>query len=163
MRIINAAFFILLFITLHDVSAQSDNPEKASVLATAQKLFDCMAAQDTTLARTILLKEGQFYAIRNKSDGLVLRAVTYGQFIKGLVNKERRILERMWDPTVLIHDQVAVVWAPYDLHINNKFSHCGVDAFTLLKTNEGWKISHIAYTVEPEGCKESPLGPVNGK
>jgi len=59
---------------------------------------------------------------------------------------------------VLIHKEIAVVWTKYDFHREGKFSHCGVDAFNLIKTQEGWKISGIFYTVEKEGCEEGPLG-----
>jgi hypothetical protein len=47
-----------------------------------------------------------------------------------------------------------VVWGSYNLWINDKFSHCGVDAFTLLKTDSGWKISSLSYSKETEGCTE---------
>ena len=49
--------------------------------------------------------------------------------------------------------------APYDFHRDGEFSHCGVDAFTLVRTESGWKISGGVYTVETEGCAPSPLGP----
>ena len=64
--------------------------------------------------------------------------------------KEEIIKERMRDTGVVVqvHERIAMVWAPYDLWVNDKFSHSGVDVFTLLKTAEGWKISSCSYTVE---------------
>jgi len=58
------------------------------------------------------------------------------------------------DVKVEVHKGIAMFWAPYDLWIDKKFSHCGVDVFTLLKTKEGWKIVTIAYSVEPDGCTQ---------
>jgi hypothetical protein len=66
----------------------------------------------------------------------------------------------MWDPTVLIHEHLAVVWTPYDIYVDGEFLHCGVDAFTLLETEAGWRIATIAFTMEPTGCEPSPLGPI---
>jgi len=66
----------------------------------------------------------------------------------------------MWEPTVLVHGPLAVVWAAYDFHRNKTFSHCGVDAFTLLRSPTGWKIATVSYTTEATGCKPSPLGPL---
>ncbi len=60
---------------------------------------------------------------------------------------------KVWDPKILIHKEIAVVWTKYDFHREGKFSHCGVDAFNLIKTPEGWKISGIIYTVEKEEGK----------
>jgi hypothetical protein len=77
-------------------------------------------------------------------------------FVRNLANKERVIDEIMRDKevTVQIHKQIAMVWAPYDLWVNKKFSHCGVDVFTLIKTNQGWKIASLIYTVEPDACEK---------
>jgi hypothetical protein len=55
--------------------------------------------------------------------------------------------------------RIATVWAPYDFWIDGKFSHCGVDAFDLIKTDKGWRIAGGAYTVELK-CEPSPLGPL---
>lgn len=68
------------------------------------------------------------------------------------------ILERIWDPKVQVRGKIANVWAEYDFHSNGKFTHCGIDTFLLLKTDEGWKIFSLTYTMETQGCKPSPLG-----
>ena len=80
--------------------------------------------------------------------------------MEGLASVRDDLLERMWAPKVFCHERIAVVWTSYDFHRNRQFSHCGVDAFTLIKTEQGWKIASIVYTVEKNGCPESPLGPV---
>ena len=65
----------------------------------------------------------------------------------------------MWHPRVELHGDVASVWAPYDFHRDGAFSHCGVDAFTLLRGDGGWVITGATYTVETADCPPSPLGP----
>ena len=89
----------------------------------------------------------------------IIRATTHEQIINSFASSTEKMLERMWDPKILIHKEIAVLWTKYDFHRGGKFSHCGVDAFNLIKTPGGWKISGIFYTVEKEGCEESPLGP----
>jgi hypothetical protein len=69
-------------------------------------------------------------------------------------------VERMWEPVVQVHGPIATLWAPYDIHRNRQFVHCGVDAFTLIRTTTGWKIATVVYTAEPTGCAPSPLGPL---
>jgi hypothetical protein len=61
---------------------------------------------------------------------------------------QKQIREVINNPRVLIHNRVAIVWTPYDFYINEKLSHGGVDAVSLLKTADGWKIAGIIYTVE---------------
>jgi hypothetical protein len=64
--------------------------------------------------------------------------------------------ERVWDPQVLFDGDLALVWAPYDFHIDGRFSHCGVDAFHLARAAEGWKIISIVYTRRVEDCDSPP-------
>jgi hypothetical protein len=47
---------------------------------------------------------------------------------------------------------MAQVWAPYDFHLDGKFSHCGVDMFTLVQGKDGWRIAAIAYTGRKDAC-----------
>jgi hypothetical protein len=132
--------------------------EKKEVLQVVQRLFDAMATQDTLAAKNTLLPDGQLFAVQQRGDSTYIGRRTNGQFVRGLANKERIIDERMREKEVQvqIHQQLAMVWAPYDLWVNKKFSHCGVDIFTLIKTKQGWKIASLAYTVEPGGCKDVP-------
>ena len=69
------------------------------------------------------------------------------------------VRERMWNPEVRIRGAIATIWTPYDFWTDGKFSHCGIDAFDLVKTDEGWKISGGGYTIEAQ-CDPSPLGPL---
>ena len=60
--------------------------------------------------------------------------------------------ERIYDPEVLVSGPLASVWTEYDLYVDGEFRHCGVDAFHLALTDEGWKIVHVADTRVPDGC-----------
>ena len=152
-----AGLFILLLLPT-PAQAQSGEDEDA-VIAAVQQLFDAIATRDTLAARAVLMPEGLFFAIRDTDDGPSTGSSSHSDFIKQLTMPGDDWLERMWNPTILIHGRMAVVWTKYDFYRNGAFSHCGVDAFNLLKTADGWKIAATTYTAEPEGCEESPLGP----
>jgi len=47
---------------------------------------------------------------------------------------------------VITDGAIASVWAPYDFYLNGSFSHCGVDLFYLVKTDNKWEIAHFGYT-----------------
>lgn len=133
--------------------------EEAAVLAVVQRFFDAMAGKDLGAAREIMLLEATYFSVRHEGGDPALRGSTNGEFVESLEAVRETMVERIWDPTVLVHDRIAVVWAPYDFHRDGAFSHCGVDAFSLVKTEAGWKIAGAVYTVEKEGCRSSPLGP----
>ncbi len=61
--------------------------------------------------------------------------------------------EKIWGLKIAIDGAFANAWCDYAFFVGNKFSHCGVDAFSLFKTEEGWKIFHIADTRRTTGCK----------
>lgn len=64
------------------------------------------------------------------------------------------IEETIWDAKVLRRGDMAVVWAPFELKIDGKVSHCGIDAIDLVKSEGTWKIAGLMYTHEPEACGE---------
>ena len=136
-----------------------EDADRTAVLAVVQEFFDAMTAADSARTGAVMLRDGMNYGIRLEPE-YFLASMSTADYMASLPGRESRIVERIWDPTVLLHGPLAVVWAPYDIHGDGEFLHCGVDAFTLLRTDAGWKIAGVAFTMEPTGCAPSPLGPV---
>lgn len=128
-----------------------------SVTAVVQEFFRAMQARDSAGLRSTITPDATAWAITSGSNKTPA-ARPLSDFPADLVRGDRRLLERMWTPTVLVHRETAVVWTPYDFHVNGTFSHCGVDAFSLVRGEGRWRIAAITYTVERQGCAPSPLG-----
>ena len=72
----------------------------------------------------------------------------------------RKITERGFRPEARVSGPVAMVWYPYDLYVDSQWSHCGVDVFTLIRTDGKWRISTMSWTAEqPPACEKHPDGP----
>jgi hypothetical protein len=140
-------------------NAQED---RGAILAKVQQFFDALATSDTAAGRAAVLLDGQYFRLREVGDSLDLGRTPHTEFLQNLAAGGNDFLERMWEPTVLQHGRMAVVWTPYDFYRAGDFSHCGVDVFNLIRTDAGWRIAGIMYTVEPTGCAPSPLGPPTG-
>ncbi|HEY2017097.1 MAG TPA: hypothetical protein VGH38_26510 [Bryobacteraceae bacterium] len=125
-------------------------------LAIVQRLFAAMATHDAAAARELFVPEAQLFSVR--ADGTTA-AMPHDRWLDRWGASKDTWLERIWNPKPLEHSPIAVVWAEYDFHLNGKFSHCGIDSFSLLKTATGWKIAYISDTRETTGCTPSPLGP----
>lgn len=135
-------------------------PEETAVLEAVDRFFATMTAKDSVGARAVLDPDGDFVSIRWNEEGrAVVRRASSRDYLNTLAEGPQSYLERVWDSEVRIHGPIAIVWTPYDFHIDGAFSHCGVDLFQLLKTDAGWVITGGTYTVERTGCPESPLGP----
>ena len=153
---LSVAFACLLAVAIpRSSSAQS---AKDSVIATVNEFFRAMTARDSAAARRVMTSDGIFYAVRARGDSTIVNRSTNDSFATTIATTRDTYLERMWEPTVMVHGPIAVVWTPYDFHRSGQFSHCGIDAFSLVRAGTGWKIATITYTVEPTGCAPSPLG-----
>lgn len=141
------------------IAREADAADRKPVLEVVQKFFDTMAAKDAEGAKATLLSDGQYYSVRDDPKGVILRRRTHEEYLAGVATGKDRPLERMWDATVMVHGRVAMVWTPYDFHRNGKFTHSGVDVFTLVKTDDGWKIAGVVFTVEPNAPSKHPSGP----
>ena len=130
--------------------------DRDQVLKTVQAFFDTMTAKDVDGARKILMPQGRFHAVRMR-DGNI-RSFSNEEYLADLQAAKRTMRERIWNPEVRVRGAIATVWTPYDFWIDGKYSHCGIDAFDLVKTDEGWKLAGGSYTLE-EKCEPSPLGP----
>lgn len=149
---------ILLLISINSFAQKKPNPEEKEILLKVQLFFDALEKQDTVLFKSILLTNGQVWAISEKENAAKYSMRQFSDFMKTLINPARVIQERMLSSEVKIHNRIAMAWVPYTLDISGKFSHCGVDLFTFLKTDEGWKIATAAYTIEQD-CSRSGSRP----
>jgi hypothetical protein len=153
---------LLLLGQASTVWAQRSSPEppiRDSLVAVISRFFVAMEKRDTHTLRTLLEPEGHVFALLWRKDSVDISVDAHAQMITAIVSAKERWRERIWNPTVLHRGPLAVVWAPYDFYLGTKFSHCGVDTFTLVRRREGWRIADVAFTMEPEGCEPSPLGP----
>jgi len=132
--------------------------DKAAVTAAVQALFDAMAAKDAQKALALVVPDGQLQSVRKTDAPAAARGRTLEAFANGVATQKAPVLERMWNPEVHVSGPIATLVTRYDFHLDGKFTHCGTDIFTLVKTADGWKISGGIYTVEQTGCEASPLG-----
>jgi len=148
-------------------------PDREAILAVVQAYFDTLAAKDVAGAQRLLITkatkdvageqrllrpEATFHYVQKKDGQPVVEGFTRQWWLEAMPGRKQAWFERMWNPEVRIHGLIATVWAPYDFWKDGTFGHCGVDAFNLVKTDEGWKISSCVYSIDKE-CEASPLGP----
>ena len=157
-RQVSRALAVISFAVAAPLQAQST--PRDSVVAVVQEFFRAMTANDSAAAARTMHPDAPMFVLGTRGDSTVLSQSTSARFLSSLVTNKRVYVERMWEPTVMVHGPIASVWAPYDFHIDGTFSHCGVDAFSLARANGAWRIVSITYTVERTGCAPSPLGPL---
>ncbi len=136
------------------VSAQKADDAK-DALAVVNKMFDMMAAHNPAEIVALHTAEAQLVALsKNKEGKTVIRTFKAADFSKFFAEKKSEILEDMYAPKVEISGDFAQIYGRYVFYVNNKISHCGVNAFHLVRTDAGWRIAGASSTMEPQGCTE---------
>ncbi len=140
-------------------SATKAPDDAQEVLAVVQRLFDAMRTKDTAAMRQVFDSQAVLVGMRPGKDGAPphVQRLTAAEFAAFVARDQRpEWTERAFNPEVRVSGTLATVWAEYDFHFGQTFSHCGVDSVQLLKTADGWRIMSIADTFVREGCTSHP-------
>jgi Putative lumazine-binding len=132
----------------------AQDAERTAVLATVQKVFTAMRTRDTALLRQAFDTTARLAGVSTRGGPATIRLTAPAAFGSAIASAPAGDVwnERIWEPEVRIDGDVAQVWAYYTFHRNTTFSHCGVDAFTLLKVGTEWKITHLTDSRRTTGC-----------
>jgi len=146
--------FLLLFIisSINSRSQSAIEEDKKIILQKVELFFQSLEKQDTTLYRSLFMPEAQGWSVRVRNDSILYRSWLNADRVGTLINPGRIVEEKILSYEIKVHQQLAMAWVPYTLSVSGKFSHCGVDLFTFIKTELGWKINSCSFTVEPDGC-----------
>lgn len=143
----------LCFVFTAFVQAQSE--EEKGVKATINELFVGMQKSDSSMVANTFLPDAIMQTISKSQSGQV-RVVngSLADFLNSIQNAEAGVLnEKLSGYDIKIDGNLASSWTPYQFYRGEEFSHCGVNSFQLMKTDEGWKIFHIVDTRRREGCE----------
>lgn len=143
---------VLTILVLGIISANClAQDSKQEVLKVVNTFFQTMEEKDSVGFNDLFLENAHAFSVREKGDSTITRS----SILKASSSKDQ-LKERLRkeDITIHVNENVAAVWAPYDFWINDVHSHCGYEVFTLIKSQENWKIASLTYSVEKGSCKE---------
>ncbi len=145
---------ILIFISsFQPALAQADDQQEVEKVI--QTLFSGMYDGDSSKVHRMFTKNSTMATVfRDKSGSPVLRQETsLDGFLKAIGTPHpEKWTEEIWNVQVKVDGDFAQAWCEYAFYIDHVFSHCGIDAFHLHKTTNGWKIFHIADTRRKDTC-----------
>lgn len=149
-------FLIFSIIALFSISAFAQKADDSKdALAVINKLWEAMTAHKPADIVALHTAEAQLVAVmKNKEGKTLIRTMKAEDFSKNFAEKKAEILEDMYAPKTEVSGDFAQVWGRYVFFVNGKISHCGVNAFHLVRTDAGWRIAGAASTMEPQGCTE---------
>ncbi len=151
MKKLTLAVFILL-----SFQSFAQQTEQDAIKQTINMMFNAMRKGDSTMLRSTFAKGIAFHSVANKKDGsTALEIENPDDFVKTVGSPHKGIYdERITFADIKIDGPLASVWASYKFYLDDKYSHCGVDVFQLMKTEDGWKIIYIVDTRRKDNCPE---------
>ena len=131
--------------------------EKKAIIKAIDTMFDGMRVGDSTMVRSVFYKDATMITtFRNKQKQPKIHTGNLDKFLNAVGTPHDKIWdERIKSYDVKIDATLATVWTDYAFYLGGEFSHCGVNAFHLFKSEEGWKIFHIADTRRKSSCVEN--------
>lgn len=138
------------------VTAQ-DSFTEADAKGLIDTFFEGFHKGDTLMMQSVLAENVVLQSASVSREGKDILSVTpMSGFLKSIGS---RPADQVWDEKLLgyqvqMDGNLAHVWTPYEFWYNGKFSHCGANAFTLAKLEEGWKIIHLIDSRRRDDCKQ---------
>ncbi|GAB3890850.1 nuclear transport factor 2 family protein [Spirosoma agri] len=147
-----AVLFLLASFACFPAIAQSPTDE-AAVRASINQLFESMKKADSTLIKSIMAPGARLQTVMNKQGEVSVQDEAISKFIASVGKaKPGSLDERLSGMDIKIDGELATAWTPYSFYYNGQQSHCGVNAFTLVKLAGAWKIQTIIDTRRKQNC-----------
>jgi hypothetical protein len=145
---------VLVCLLAPAASASAQQGDKAAVLATVNRLFDGMRMRDTTVMNSVWAPGARLVRVDKRSVPEAVAYIPASEFTGRVAAATGDAwTERIYDTEVQVDDGIAQVWAYYTFHLGDKFSHCGYDAFHLVKVNGEWRVTQVIDTSRNTGCR----------
>lgn len=142
----------ILLLTILPMVCFSQTSEEGLVKATVNQLFNGMKTSDSVLIKKSFHKNAVLQTITKTSE---VKNESIDDFVLSISKAEKGSLdERITFSNVLIDGNLASVWTLYEFYYKGQFSHCGVNSFQLVKSNNEWKIQYIIDTRRKDNCKK---------
>ena len=139
---------LLLLCPLLAISQQKTSDED-QIKAVILKTFSAMKSVDSVALKSCFTSNALLHISQVKPEGNVVREVPATKFIQNVMTRkpgemDERVLS--WGP-ILIDQEIATAWVPYEFYLNGKFSHKGVDVFIFVKSGNEFKIKTLLYNM----------------
>lgn len=149
-----AALFSFAALLPSAPAAAQSNAAEREVLAAIETFTEGLRTKDAEKMRSVLVPETRLTLLRPAQGGGVQVVVyTADAFLAAVTAPQQPALdEPIRNAVVQIDADLATVWAEYQVRIDGRVSHCGYDAFHMVRMGGQWKILNVSDTARQQGC-----------
>ena len=130
------------------------NQDSLDINQTISNLFVGMKTGDSALVSSSFHPEVKLETIFKTKTG---ETKLHNEQLENFLNAVGTPHDGVWNEKIIktniqIDQIMAHVWTDYKFFVDDKFIHCGVNSFQLVKLNNKWKIIHLIDTRRVNGC-----------
>lgn len=147
-------FIVFFLMAICSFAQKGDLSDREAVHQVIITMFDGMREGDSAKVSSVFRKDVRMFTAYKKDTGeSVLHEGKLSNFLKAVGTAHDEIWdEKLYNTTIQIDGDIAQVWTDYSFYLGETFSHCGVDAFQLVKENNKWGIINLMDTRRKEAC-----------
>ncbi|MBK8601178.1 MAG: nuclear transport factor 2 family protein [Flavobacterium sp.] len=138
----NITLLLFVFFTI-SVKAQNDD-----IKHTIETFFEGFHHRDTVLLHQVCADKMILQSITETANGNSITEEPLQFFYRSIASmpKNLKFNEQILSYTIQVDGSMGHAWTPYEFYLDGKLSHKGVNAFTLFKEKDKWKIVYIIDT-----------------
>lgn len=138
-------FAVLL---LSALQANAQDFDKQEIRNTIETFFEGFHHRDTLLLHQVCADKLILQSIEENANGNKLTEEPQHFFYRSIASMPQTLKynEQILGYAIQVDGSMGHAWTPYEFYINGKLSHKGVNAFTLFKEKDRWKIVYIIDT-----------------
>ncbi len=136
---------LIVFALILSATLQAQNHEIKNVIET---FFEAFHAKDSVKLKALCNDGMILQSIAENAKGEKLSNEDPKVFFKSIASIPKEVVfqEKILNYYIQVDGSMAHAWTPYEFYVNGKLSHKGVNAFTLFKKDNSWKIVHLIDT-----------------
>ncbi len=150
------SFFLVILLSTASRAQTDISRDSLAVHQVIITMFDGMREGDSAKVSSVFRKDVRMFTAYRKDTGEpVLHEGKLSKFLIAIGTAHDEIWdEKIYNTTIQIDGDIAQVWTDYSFYLGETFSHCGIDAFQLVRKNNKWRIINLMDTRRKEDCTE---------
>ena len=123
-------------------------------MESVERFFQAFHAKDSLGMQQLMSPKARLLRSTLKNGQAVVQENDLNRFIRAVATRKDspKWEERLGQPIVQQHLNLATVWVPFHFYLDNTLSHCGYNAFSLSWDGQSWQILSLIDTATKD-CK----------
>lgn len=134
----------------------ASSADSTAVVGTLTRMFDALRVKNVAAFQAEFHPAARFTLLRparGGGDSVQVAVLPLAQFVQAAMGPSGNgVDEPIRNVRVTVDGALATAWAEYQVRTPTGVSHCGYDAFHLVKQGGAWKVLNVSDSFRQTGC-----------